>query len=137
MATNYFYETYVKPYQKYEEEAAKRIKTKFNVEIVKFNNNNEYDFVDNNDIKYEVKYDGRSNTSNNVFIEFLGYGKPSGINVTQAKYYIITDGNLYLLILTKKLKKLITNCPIKFTKDGSTAGYIINKNIIISNSTFI
>ena len=137
MSNNYFYEKFVKPYQKYEEEAAERIKKHLNVEIVKFNNNNEYDFVDSNEIKYEVKYDGLSNTSNNFFIEFLGYGKPSGIKVTQAKYYIITDGNLYLLILTKKLKKLIKNCPIKFTKDGLTAGYIISKNIIIANGTHI
>jgi len=137
MSNNYFYEKFVKPYQKYEEEASERIKKHLNVEIVKFNNNNEYDFIDSNEIKYEVKYDGYSNTSNNFFIEFLGYGKPSGITVSQAKYYIITDGNLYLLILTKKLKKLIKNCPIKFTKDGLTAGYIISKNIIISQSTDI
>jgi len=31
----------------------------------------------------------------------------NGINVTQAKYYIITDGNIYSMILTKKLKKLV------------------------------
>lgn len=137
MATNYFYEKFVKPYQKYEVEASERIKKKFNVEILNFNDNNEYDFIDSNDVKYEVKFDGYSNTSNNFFIEFLGYGKSSGISVTQSKYYIITDGNLYLLILTKKLKKLIMNRPIKFTKDGLTAGYIIDKNIIISNSTLI
>ena len=137
MTSNYFYETYVKPYQKYEEEAAERIKKKFNVEILNFNNDNKYDFVDNNGIKYEVKYDGRSNTSNNVFIEFMGYGKASGITVTEANYYIITDGNIYLLILTKKLKKLIKNCPFRCTKDGSTTGYIISKNIIINNGTLI
>ena len=137
MNTNNFYKKYVKPYEKYEVEASERIKKQFNVNIVNFNNNSDFDFIDEKEVKYEVKYDGYSNVSNNFFIEFLGYGKATGINITQAKYYIITDGNIYSLILTKKLKKLVKNCPIKFTKDGSTAGYIIDKNIIISNSTLI
>jgi len=82
MTTNYFYEVYVKPHQKYEEEAAERIKNKFNVEILNFNDNNEYDFIDSNDNKYEVKYDGYSNISNNFFIVFLGYGKWNKCNTS-------------------------------------------------------
>lgn len=137
MKTSSFFEKYVKPYQKYELEASQRIKKKFNVEIVNFNNDNKYDFIDNKNIKYEVKYDGYSNISNNFFIEFYAYGKESGINITNSEYYIITDGNLYLLINTCKLKKLIENCQIKYTKDGLTIGNIISKDIIINNSIII
>ena len=132
-----FYKKFVEPYQKYEIEASKRIKKKFNVEIVSFNNDNKYDFIDNNNIKYEVKYDRYSNISNNFFIEFYGYGKPSGIKTTEAHYYIITDGDVYLLISIDELMKIVVNCPIKYTKDGLTAGYIINKNIIINICIFI
>jgi hypothetical protein len=42
-------------FKKYELEAARRIKIKFNVEIIKFNDNNEYDFLTNDNLKYEVK----------------------------------------------------------------------------------
>lgn len=137
MKASKFYKKFVKPFEKYEVEAANRIKNKYNVDIVNFNNDNRYDFIDSNNVKYEVKYDGYSNISNNCFIEFIGYGKPSGISVTESKYYIITDGNQYLLIETDKLKKLIVNWPSKFTKDGLTAGYIISKTIIINNSIII
>ena len=55
-----FYNTKVKPFLKYEQEAAKRINKLFNVEILNFNNDNKYDFIDSNNMKYEVKYDGNS-----------------------------------------------------------------------------
>ena len=133
-----FYNTKVKPFLKYEQEAAKRINKLFNVEILNFNNDNKYDFIDSNNIKYEVKYDGYSIKSGNFFIEYKGYGKPSGISTTEAQYYIITDGNNYYMICTKKLKGLcaqygVTRC----TKDGLTFAHIINSNIIVGNSQLI
>ena len=133
-----FYNTKVKPFLKYEQEAAERIKKLFNVEILNFNNDNKYDFIDSNDIKSEVKYDGYSIKSGNFLIEYKGYGKPSGISTTEAQYYIITDGNNYYMICTKQLKSLcaqygVTRC----TKDGLTFAHIININIIIGNSQLI
>ena len=72
-----FYNTRVNLFFKYELEASKRIKNLFNVQILNFNNDNKYDFIDSNNIKYEVKYDGNSLKSGNfkhcssAFICFL------------------------------------------------------------------
>ena len=133
-----FYNTKVKPFLKYEFEASERIKKLNNVEILHFNNDNKYDFIDSNNIKYEVKYDGYSLKSGYFFIEYKGYGKPSGISTTEAHYYIITDGTNYYMICTKQLKTLC-NCygSTRCTKDGLTFAHIININIIISNSQII
>lgn len=133
-----FYKNKVVPYLIYEVEASKRISKLFNVEIIKFNDNNKYDFKDSNKIKYEVKADLFSLKTNNFYVEYAGYGKPSGIKTTEAKYYIITDGNNYYMIETILLLKLChTFGKIKITKDKLTHGYCIIKNIIISNSQII
>ena len=129
-----FFNTKVKPFLKYEVEASERIKKLFNVEIKSFNNNNKYDFIDNNNIKYEVKYDGYSIKSGNFYIEYKGYGKASGIATTEANFYIITEGTNYYLIEVKILKKLCCQYGIiRCTKDGLTFGNIISCNIIINN----
>ena len=136
-----FYEQKVKPFEKYEMEASERIKKLYNVDIYELfnkNNGNKYDFKDSNDIKYEVKYDGYSVKSGNFFIEYKGYDKPSGISTTQAKFYIITDGDKYFMIDTQLLIKLCNEYGnIKQTKDKLTYGYCINRNIIIFNSQLI
>jgi len=133
-----FYETKVKPFLKFEIEASERIKNKFNVEIVSFNDDNKYDFIDANNIKYEVKCDKYSNISGNFFIEFKGYHKNSGISNTKANYYIITNEDNYYMILTEKLLKLCKKYGnVRNTKDKLTFGYIINCNIIICNSIII
>ena len=133
----HFYNKHVKPFLKYETEAAERIKNIYNVDIISFNDDNKYDFIDSNNIKYEVKADLYSNSTDNFFIEYYGYDKPSGIKTTQANNYIITDGINYYLIDTNKLKKLCCGAKVKTTKNNLTYGYIINKSIIISNSHFI
>ena len=84
-----------------------------------------------------MKADLYSNSTNIFFIEYYGYGKPSGIKTTQANNYIITDGIKYYLIDTNKLKKLCCGAKVKTTKNNLTYGYIINKSIIMSNSHFI
>ena len=68
----------------------------------------------------------------------MGYKKLTGISVTQANYYIITDGEIYYLIETDKLKELC-NIHGKFitTRNKTTQGYIIDKNIVISYSKII
>ena len=68
----------------------------------------------------------------------MGYSKPSGISVTQAKYYIITDAENYYLIETETLKELCNiHGTLKTTGNKSTIGYVISKNIIIQNSKII
>ena len=85
-----------------------------------------------------MKYDRASIRYCNVFIEYMGYSKPSGIAIRQATFYIITDGKNYYLIETLKLKELCNiHRTIKPTRNKTTQGYIINKNIVIANSKII
>ena len=131
-----FYNVNVSPYEKYEMEACERIKRKFNVELISFNKTNKFDFVTSDNISYEVKADLKSVKTNNFFIEFKGYYKPSGIKTSQASFYIITNGTNYYLIEINALKELCNSkhAKIRNTKDKLTYGFIINKNIIISRS---
>lgn len=133
-----FYNKNVKPYLKYEQEAAKRIEKIFNVKIKNFNDDNKYDFITTDNIKYEVKTDVLSKKTNNFFIEFSGYGKNSGITVTEANFYIITDTEKYYLININVLKNICNECEeIRQIKTSSTYGYIIKTNIIITQSQLI
>ena len=131
---------FVKPYKQYEIIAADKIKQLYNQDIKNLLdplNGNKYDFTCNN-LSFEVKYDRASTMYNNFFIEYIGYNKLSGISVTQANYYIITDAENYYLIETLKLKELCNaHGKFKTTKNKTTQGYIINKNIVISNSKII
>ena len=135
-----FYLNKVKPYEKYEKEASEKIKIIFNVEIYElFNksNGNKYDFIAGNK-KYEVKYDASSNVTGNFYIEYSGYGKPSGISISEADYYIITNGKQYYMIDINILKTLCKKYGIiRTTKDKLTFGHCINTNIIIENSIII
>ena len=135
-----FYKTNVQPYEKYEILAADKIKKIYNKEIENLldeNNGNKYDFICDN-IKYEVKCDIASIKYSNFFIEYFGYSKPSGIAITQSNYYIITDAENDYLIETDKLKELCNiHGTLKTTKNKTTIGYVINKNIVISNSKII
>ena len=127
-------------FKKYEVEASKRIELKFNVSILSFNNTNKYDFITSDNITYEVKTEPLSLKTNNFFIEFKGYGKPSGISTTEANYYIFSDTINYYLISTNILKQLIKETKglkIVTTSDKLTYGYLINKNIIIDASLII
>jgi hypothetical protein len=126
-------------FKKYEIEAGERIKTLYNTTIIKYNNNNKYDFKTVDNIKYEVKTEPTSLTTDNFFIEFFAYGKLSGISVTKSNFYIFSDTINFYLIDTNKLKNLIEKNTFKivYTKDKLTKGYLINKFIIIKNSLSI
>ena len=108
-----------------------------NTTIKNFNDNYEFDFETVDNIKYEVKTDMLVNKTNNFFIEFIGRGKPSGIDTTHSNYYILTDSIIYYLIDVQLLKKLVVTCRWVKNKDNSATGYLINKNIIIENSLII
>jgi hypothetical protein len=127
----------LKQYQPYEVEASKRISKLYNVKIVSFNNTNKYDFIDENNIKYEVKTEPSSLRTNNYFIEYFAYKKASGLSVSEAHYYIFCDTINYYMISIKKLKKIVKNCDEHRTKDGLTFGYLVKTSLINCNSTTI
>ena len=84
----FFYQN-LERFKPYEIEAAKRIINLNNTEIIKWCNNYKYDFITSEDLKYEAKTEPMSLQTNNFFIEFLGYGKPTGISSTKSDFYII------------------------------------------------
>ena len=96
-----------------------------------------YDFMTSDNIKYEVKTDVMSLKTGNIFIEFMGYGKPSGIATTEANFYIINDTVNYYMISVLKLKELVKNTRILNTKDGLTSGFIITIKTLRENSKII
>ena len=134
----FFFENLEK-FKPYEIEAAKRKIKLNNVEVKKWCNNYKYDFKTSDNLKYEVKTEPMSLKTNNFFVEFYGYGKKTGITTTKANFYIISDTINYYLINTNVLKKIIgdNKFPMQKTRDKTTIGYLVSKNIIIENSIII
>ncbi len=125
-------------FKKYEVEAANRIKAKYNVDVQMWCNDNKFDFQTTDTIKYEVKTEPASLQTFNCFIEYFAYGMPSGISISEANYYIITDTLNYYLIDINKLKTLCQKYNnIKKTRDNLTSGYLLKKQVVIENSIII
>ena len=61
----------------------------------------------------EVKFDDRSNSTGNYFIEAFYENKESGINATTAKLWVISNGSKYLFVNTKDIKKCIKHLELK------------------------
>jgi len=59
------------------------------------------------EFKVEVKLDSMAHTTGNVFIEYSSRGKPSGIAVTDADYYlyIIAEFNHAIILNVENLKE--------------------------------
>ena len=140
MATYKAFLKNVNKYHIYEIIASEKICLLNNTQLIKFNNDYRYDFKTSDKIKYEVKTDELSLKTNNLFIEFESYKKPSGISSTKAHYYIFSDTIDYYLIETQKLKTILSNIENKkivSTKDKQTFGYLIHKEVIFTQCTKI
>ena len=124
-------------YGKYEVFAAEKIIKMNGVNVLNYNKDSKFDFITSDGLKYEVKADVASLKTGNIFIEIQGYNKPSGILVSEANYYIITDTINYYMIDIDKLKLLCIGAKIITTKDGSTYEYIIKMEVLISNSILL
>ena len=125
--------------QKYEVIAQDRIIKYYenNLKVIETCNDYRYDFKLSNDFTYEVKYERTSLKTNNIFLEYIAFQKPSGIDMTLANYYIFvlpvndTD-NQFLLIDVDTLKQLVIDK--QYTRehvDNYKSGYIFSKYIII------
>ena len=114
-----------------------------NIKLLRTNDDFKFDFELSNGLKFEVKADIKASITNNIFIEYLQFNISSGIDKTEADYYIIiVPLNEYILIETKKIKNLIDEKLYKFiiqpTKNNNyTAGYIFEKQFIINNGILI
>jgi hypothetical protein len=134
MSYNYFLLKLAESKQ-YEIKASELISAHFNVDILNFNDDNKYDFKASDGLLYEVKADKMSLKTGNFFIEYEGYGRPSGISVSIANYYILSNTEQYYLISSVILKELceIHGVPSK-VRINDTFGFLIKCAIVITNS---
>lgn len=138
---NYYNDVFLKRLEEakqYEIQAGQLITKKFNIEIMNFNDDYKYDFITTDHIKYEVKADKMALNTNNYFIEFEGYGKASGLSITEAHYYILSNTLKYYLITVDKLKYICNKYGIiKKVKINETFGFIIPSNKVIKHSELL
>lgn len=88
---------------------------KYKAEILNFHNTNKYDIlakINGVDYTFEVKEDFTCERTGNVGVEFECRGKPSGIQTSEADFYIYkihtkSEGIRFYLIKTNTLKKII------------------------------
>jgi hypothetical protein len=73
----------------------------------------EYDILVNETYGVEVKFDERSKSTGNFFIEAFYNGVTSGINSTSAKIWVISNGEKYFFIDTIQIKKFIKENNLK------------------------
>ena len=129
----------------YEDKALQKILNYYgsNIKLLRTNDDFKFDFVLSNGLKFEVKADIKASITNNIFIEYIQFNISSGIDKTEANYYIIIIPlNEYILIKTEIIKNLIDEKLYKFiiqpTKNNNfTAGYIFEKQLIIDNGILI
>ena len=97
-------------------------------------------------IRIEVKTDHRSSHTGNFFIEYFQYGKPSGISITDADYYVINDTVDYYMISVGRIHRIIQRYKElgKLRKrefpspDGLiTQGYIFKKTVLTRFATVL
>jgi hypothetical protein len=86
----------------------------------------------------ECKTDKICQRTGNVFVEFEDAKNPSGISITEATFYAFClykperDKQIWVLIPTKLLKKLMKKYPIKNGGDNWEArGHIIPKEALL------
>ncbi len=107
-------------------------------ELIERCKDNRWDFImrySGKDYSYEIKTDSYPKDTGNIVVEIESWGKLSGINVTQAVFFVTYFPNLKEIwnIRTENLKCLILENNIKIIentgdKGSNTKIHLINKN---------
>jgi hypothetical protein len=116
----------------------------YHAKILAFDNTNKYDIlalIKGKEVKFEVKEDFGGERTGNVAVEFECRGKPSGIAVTEADFYIYKlhtrdYGIQYVLHPVAVLKKMISNGEYFRVVNGGDPGsnsmnYLFKYNIFV------
>jgi hypothetical protein len=106
---------------------------KESVHVIEICNDYKYDFRLSNNITYKCKM---NSNRLNIFVEYLQFGRPSGISITQTDYYIFIIPNpisdYFLLIQTDDLKELVKKKMYKKDYvDDNKSGYIMDYHILM------
>jgi hypothetical protein len=112
--TNYNYKQDKPIADQTEKEVAEIIRNRYNAIILEFGHTNAYDIkakINNKIYTFEVKEDFTCERTGNVGMEFECRGKPSGISVSKADYYVYKihskHGIKFYLYNTSDLKRMI------------------------------
>jgi penicillin-binding protein-related factor A (putative recombinase) len=113
---NYDYDKDIEIARQTEIEVSKLLIDKYRATIMNFEHTNKYDIltvVNGKTFKFEVKEDFTCKRTGNVGMEIKCRGKPSGIMISEADFYIYkihtVDGIKFFIFKTSALKKMIDN----------------------------
>lgn len=134
----------VKNAEQSEQEVLRVVQTKYPLAFKVDGNFKYYDIEVPGITTIEVKHDKRSEDTDNFFVECEFNGEPSGIEATQAIWWVFVDKLGYYFIRTDSLKYLLRekHCFLRSIQgpDGTKINYrLIKKDIIGASpySTFI
>jgi hypothetical protein len=116
--------------KKMEHKICDKIKKKYPNAYVVEGECKEYDIVvPEIGITIEAKFDEKSTETGNYIIEMEHDGKPSGISVTKANYWVIVDKEIVVWITAEALRFLIRDCQqVTYCPEGDKIekkGYLI------------
>jgi hypothetical protein len=112
-------------------------------QLVETNDDSRYDFILSNNKTYEVKALLKVYVYQNIFVEYIAFKKPSGIQLTHANFYVfvlIDKGTVKqtIIISTAKLKRLISEGKyMKNYVDKLKAGYIFSLQLLFDQSLIV
>jgi len=148
MTPNYNFRQDLPVAQKTEYEVARLLCDvyKADARTIEMCHDNRYDikaFINNGWFTFEVKEDFTCERTGNVGVEYSCRGKPSGIAVSQADFYIYKihsqeQGIVFLIFSTKHLKALVDEKLYFRTVNGGDAGsdslnYLFKYNTFVAN----
>jgi hypothetical protein len=114
-----------------ENQVANMLESKYGIKTLQFNNDNKFDLLCENQkgdkFTIEIKEDFMCERTGNIGLEYSCRGRPSGISVSQADYYLYKahepSGEInFYIIETYKLKKMIDNLEYHRTVNGGDPG---------------
>jgi hypothetical protein len=114
--------------------------------VIERRNDSKYDVRLSNNDTFEVKADILASKTGNIFIETVQFKKPSGIEITEAAYYIIIfiscnmfkQFETFNIISVERLKEMIQNKMFNsFYSDKFKSGYLFDVDVIKTKSILI
>jgi hypothetical protein len=120
-----------------------KILEKKNYQIISTCNDNKYDIEasrKNKLVTFEVKADLMSDKTGNYFIEFISFNKPSGINTTQADFYVLYNDNKFNVVSVQLIKEMIEDKDYKrilCNSNKTSMGYIFDCKLVNKYYTWI